>query len=214
MQAVALGPAVLLAPLRARDLRAARPPLDVSLASAGSTGSLPRSPSLSLVAQLTSGRSLLDLLGAYCARRRRGATTSGAALRYLWWHVAELALYVLVIPLAATIVLVARARSLDARLQAFLAATVSLTVCIVPVVATFASEFSDRIEERNMFYVAPLLCIALLAWIERGAPRPRVLATLAAGDLGTARRGDPVRPVPHDVCDHRHAHAAAAVVAG
>lgn len=31
-----------------------------------------------------------------------------------------------------------------------------------------------------MFYVAPLLCIALLAWIERGAPRPRVLAGAAA----------------------------------
>ena len=66
-----------------------------------------------------------------------------------------------------------RARSLDARLQPFLAATVALTVCVVPVVAAFAAEFSDRIQERNMFYVAPLLCIALLAWIERGAPRPR-----------------------------------------
>ena len=41
-------------------------------------------------------------------------------------------------------------------------------------------EFSDRIEERNLFYVAPLFCIALLAWVERGAPRPRVLAPVAA----------------------------------
>jgi hypothetical protein len=31
-----------------------------------------------------------------------------------------------------------------------------------------------------MFYVAPLLCIALLAWVELGAPRPRVLAAVAA----------------------------------
>ena len=107
-------------------------------------------------------------------------TTSSTHWSYLWWHVAELSLYVLVIPLAATIVLVARARSLDAKLQAFLAATVALIVCIIPVVATFASEFSGRIEERNMFYVAPLLCIALLAWIERDAPRPRVLAAIAA----------------------------------
>ena len=66
------------------------------------------------------------------------------------------------------------------KLQAFLAATVALVVCVVPVVAAFAAEFSDRIQERNMFYVAPLLCIALLAWIERGAPRPRVLAAVAA----------------------------------
>ena len=120
-----------------------------------------------------------SLLGAYAPVGERSYEV-GEALRYLWWHVAELSLYVLVIPLAATIVLVARARSLDARLQAFLAATVSLTVCLVPVVAAFASEFSDRIQERNLFYVAPLLCIALLAWVERGAPRPRVLAAAAA----------------------------------
>jgi hypothetical protein len=125
--------------------------------------------------QLVSG----GLLGAYSPVRERSYEV-GEAIRYLWWHVAELSLYVLVIPLAATIVLVARARSLDARAQAFLAATVSLTLCIVPVVAVFASEFSDRIQERNMFYVAPLFCIALLAWIERGAPRPRLLAVVAA----------------------------------
>ena len=128
-----------------------------------------------LVVQATSG----SLLGAYEPVRERSYGI-GEALRYLWWHVAELSLYVLVIPLAATIVLVAGARSLDARLQAFVAATVSLTVCVVAVVAVFASEFSDRIQERNMFYVAPLLCIGLLAWVERGAPRPRVLAVGAA----------------------------------
>jgi hypothetical protein len=120
-----------------------------------------------------------SLLGSYEPVRER-SYNFGEALRFLWWHVAELSLYVLVIPLAATIVLVARARSLDARLQAFLAATVSLTVCIVAVVAVFASEFSDRIQERNMFYVAPLLCIGLLAWVERDSPRPRVLAGAAA----------------------------------
>jgi hypothetical protein len=120
-----------------------------------------------------------DLLGAYSPVDEAGYAL-GEALRYLWWHVAELSLYVLVIPLAATIVLVGRARSLDGRLQAFLAALVSVTVCLVPVVAVFASRFSLRIEERNLFYVAPLFCIALLAWVELGAPRPRVLATAAA----------------------------------
>jgi hypothetical protein len=128
-----------------------------------------------LAYQLASG----GLLGAYEPVGERSYDI-GEVLRYLWWHVAELALYVLVIPLAATIVLVARARSLEPPLQAFLAATVALVVCIVPVVATFASEFSDRIEERNMFYVAPLLCIALLAWVDLGAPRPRMLAAIAA----------------------------------
>ncbi len=132
-----------------------------------------------LAVQLATG----NLLGAYSAVGDRSYDVVDG-LRYLWWHVAELALYVLVLPLAATIVLVVRGRSLDERLQAFLAATVALTVCIVPVVAVFASEFSLRIEERNMFYVAPLLCVALIAWVDRGAPRPRILAAAAAVSSG------------------------------
>ena len=178
VQAVALGPAVLLAPLVLAifEPRGLRSTISRFRWLYGLVAALAVAL---LVVQLASGRSPQDLLGAYSPVGERSYDV-GEALRYLWWHAAELSLYVLVIPLAATVVLVARARSLDARLQAFLAATVSITVCIVPVVATFASEFSDRIEERNMFYVAPLLCIALLAWVERGAPRPRVLAPIAA----------------------------------
>ena len=211
VQAVALGPAVLLAPLVLAifEPRGLRSTISRFRWLYGLVAALAVAL---LVVQLASGRSPQDLLGAYSPVGERSYDV-GEALRYLWWHAAELSLYVLVIPLAATVVLVARARSLDARLQAFLAATVSITVCIVPVVATFASEFSDRIEERNMFYVAPLLCIALLAWVERGAPRPRVLAPIAAVVSGAPRRGDPVRPVPHDLRDHGHAHAPAAVVA-
>jgi Dolichyl-phosphate-mannose-protein mannosyltransferase len=178
VQAVALGPAVLLAPvvLGIFEPRGIRSTLSRFRWLYGLVAAV---AAVLLVVQLASGRSPQDLLGAYAPVGERSYDI-GESLRYLWWHAAELSLYVLVIPLAATVVLVARARSLDARLQAFLAATVSLTVCIVPVVATFASEFSDRIEERNMFYVAPLLCIALLAWVERGAPRPRVLAPVVA----------------------------------
>jgi hypothetical protein len=174
VQAVALGPAILLAPLvlalfEPRGLRSAvaryRWLYGITLGAVA----------VALVFQLAAG----DLLGAYEPVGERNYDL-GEALRYLWWHIAELSLYVLVVPLAATVVLVARARTLDERLQAFLAATASVTVCMVPVVAVFASRFSDRIEERNMFYVAPLFCIALLAWIERGAPRPRVLAAVAA----------------------------------
>jgi hypothetical protein len=101
-------------------------------------------------------------------------------LRYVLWHAAELTLYLLVIPVAATIVLVAQARSLDRRVQELLAATLALTACFLPVVAAFASVFSQRIEERNLFYVAPLFVVLLVAWIERGAPRPRVVSVAAA----------------------------------
>ena len=178
VQAVALGPAILLAPLLLAifEPRGLRSTISRFRWLYGLVGGLAVAV---LVGGLVLGHTPQDLLGAYSPVGDRSYDVSDA-LRYLWWHVAELALYVLVIPLAATIVLVGRARTLDARLQAFLAATVALTVCIVPMVAVFASEFSARIEERNMFYVAPLLCIALLAWVDIGAPRPRLLATIAA----------------------------------
>jgi len=134
---------------------------------------------LAVVVQLAGGRSPRDLLGAY-SPVGDASYDVGETLRYVVWHVAELGLYVLFVPVAATIVLVARARSLDAKLQAFLAATLALLVCLVPAVAAFASVFSFRIQERNLFYLAPLLLISLLAWIEHGAPRPRILAPAAA----------------------------------
>jgi Dolichyl-phosphate-mannose-protein mannosyltransferase len=132
-----------------------------------------------LAVQIAAGNSLTDLLGAY-SPVGDASYDLGQVLRFLVWHVAELALYLLVIPVAATIVLVARARSLDPPLQVFLAVAVAFTTCLVIVVAAFASVFSDRIQERNMFYVAPLFVIALLAWVERGAVRPRLLAPIAA----------------------------------
>jgi hypothetical protein len=178
VQAVALAPAALLAPILLALVQ--RRSLGATLSRfRWLYGIVAGLAVTALLALLVAGRTPQDLLGAYSPVGDREYDVA-EALRYLWWHVAELSLYVLVIPLAATIVLVARARSFDERLQAYLAATVALTVCVVPVVATFASEFSDRIEERNLFYVAPLYCISLVAWIDRGAPRPRAVAVAAA----------------------------------
>lgn len=179
VQAAVLLPAALLAPLclalvRGTGLRETLwrfRPLYLPAAALAASG---------LAVQVLGGRSPKELLGAY-APVGEARYEVAEVLRYLLWHVAELGLYVLVLPVAATIVLLGRARSLDERLQAFLAATVALAAFLLPSVAAFASVFSARIQERNLFYLAPLLVIALLAWIERGAPRPRVLAALAAG---------------------------------
>ncbi|HUF01386.1 MAG TPA: glycosyltransferase family 39 protein [Gaiellaceae bacterium] len=178
VQAAALFPAILLAPLvlaifERRGLRATVAHFRLLY------GTFAALAGLVLVAQLVGGRSPRELLGAYSPI---GDATyePGEVLRYLVWHAAELGLYVLVIPVAATIVLVARARALDRPLQAFLAALLSLAACLLPSVAAFASVFSQRIQERNLFYLAPLFAIALLAWVERGAPRPRLVATAAA----------------------------------
>ena len=178
VQTLALVPAVLTAPLLLavferrgfRDTLGRYRILYVVFAALGA---------LALAMQFLGGRSPDDLLGAY-EPVGEASYGFGEVLEFIVWHAAEMALYVLVVPLAATIVLVARARSLDRPLQAFLAATVAITAFLLPVVAAFASRFSDRIEERNLFYVAPLLVVGLLAWIDRGMPRPRVLAPVAA----------------------------------
>jgi hypothetical protein len=135
---------------------------------------------LVLVAQLARGRSLTDLLGAYSIAGESDYEP-GQVLRYLAYHVAELDLYLGIVPVAATIVLVGRSRSLDRPLQALLAAALAVTFWLVLVVAAFASVFAQRIQERNVFVVAPLFLVLLLAWVDRGAPRPRALAWIAAG---------------------------------
>ena len=178
-QAIAIVPAALLAPL-VLALFERRGVRDTFARYRALYGTFLVLAATLLVIQLATGRSPRALLGAYAPVGNRGYDVS-SAVHYLLWHVEELALYLLVIPLAATIVLLGRARSLQPAVQGFLAVLVSLSVSFLPVVAVFASRFSGRIEERNLFYVAPLFAIALLVWVELGASRPPVLAPAAAG---------------------------------
>ena len=134
---------------------------------------------LALGAQLARGASLQSLLGAYAVVGEEGYDLV-EVLRFLFWHLAELDLYVGIFPLAAFILLAVRARSLDARAQELVVATLALGGWTLLVVAAFASRFAGAIEERNMFVVAPLLLVALLVWIDRGARRPTLLAVIAA----------------------------------
>ncbi|MGH3050415.1 MAG: glycosyltransferase family 39 protein, partial [Gaiellaceae bacterium] len=133
-----------------------------------------------LVVELALGHSATAILGKY-SRTSSGGYHAWAVFRWLVLHVAELDLYVWVVPFAALIVLVANARHLDARLRAYSAAAAALSVWLVLEVAVFASRYSLRIEDRYLFYLAPLMVIALLAWIERGQPRPPRAAVVAAG---------------------------------
>jgi hypothetical protein len=175
VQALALVLAALTAPLllRAVARRPLRPFLPLYGIVAG--GAV-----LALGAQLARGASLQSLFGAYEVVGE-GGYDLGDVLRFLLWHVAELDLYLGVLPVAAFLLLLARIRALEPRVQELLVATVAIVAWTLLVVAAFASRFADAIEERNMFVVAPLLLIALLVWVDRGTPRPRGPAVLAAG---------------------------------
>lgn len=97
-------------------------------------------------------------------------------------HAAELGLAVAIFPVSALIVLVVLAVSrgaFDAAERAFLAVATSAVVIVVLQVAAFASRFSFRVEERYMFFVVPLLFMALALWLDRGLPRPVVTTAIA-----------------------------------
>jgi len=142
---------------------------------------------LVVVVEVARGRSPAQVLGNYSVTSN-GSYHVWPVLKWIVLHVAELDLSLWILPFAALIVLVANARHLDRPLRAFVAATTSVSVWLVLEVGAFASQYSHRIEERNLFYVAPLFLIALLAWIERGQPKPPS-ATVAAAGLAAALPG-------------------------
>jgi hypothetical protein len=186
-QAIALVPAVAVAPILQawieRDwksrLRAWLPTYAILACAA----------LLALVGTVARGRSPLSLLGAY-----RAATSVpysvDSVLHYILWHVAEIDLYLGVIPFAALLALWFRPRAGTPAARAFVAATLPITALVIVEVAIFASTQSGRIEERNMFYVAPFGLIALLAFTERGvvvrSRRVLAAAALVAGVLPVA----------------------------
>ncbi len=142
-----------------------------------------------LAGTVARGRSPLTLLGAY-----RAATSvpysAQSVLHYLLWHVAELDLYVGVIPFAALLALWFAPRVPSPSARAFAAATLPVAVLLLVEVALFASTQSERIEERNTFYLAPFALIAMLGLAARDVvPRGRPVvaaAALAAGVLPVA----------------------------
>jgi 4-amino-4-deoxy-L-arabinose transferase-like glycosyltransferase len=135
---------------------------------------------LVLLVQLVRGHSPADVLGAYAVAGEHRYQLDSIA-RWLLYHVAELDLYLGIIPFAAFLLLVATARGLPRPVQTFVAASVAVAAWFLLEVSAFASLPSvQRIEERNLFYLAPLALIALLAWIVAGQPRPPRATALAA----------------------------------
>lgn len=142
---------------------------------------------LVLVLQFARGQSVSSLLGAY-AIAGEGGYRVGAVVRYFVYHAAELDLYLGVAPVAAAALLVLCRRNTDSCLDAYLAAAIAVSFWLLLLVATFASKFAGRVQERNVFYLVPLVLIALLVWVERGAPRPP-RATAAAAIVAAALPG-------------------------
>ena len=139
---------------------------------------------LAVVAEIARGRSIRSLLGAYAAATHSSYDPTTVA-RWFLWHMSELELYVGIVPVLALVLLALRGRELSNAERVIVAATLSLVVWIGIEVAAFATQPDvQRIEERNLFYVAPLFFTCLVLWVERGLPRPRVTAAAVAVACG------------------------------
>ena len=137
-----------------------------------------------LVYQLARGSSPSDsLLGAYAGLGHREYSPE-AVFRWSLYHLGELDLYLGLAPFAALILVACiafgRGQLSSPQLRVFAALSVSLVVWFTLAAGAFASVVGvNRIEERNLFYVAPLCFIALLAWVNLGLPRPWPAAAVA-----------------------------------
>jgi Dolichyl-phosphate-mannose-protein mannosyltransferase len=149
---------------------------------------LPTLAGLSLVAlawgvfRLHEGGPWTKLLGSY------EAATSAPwdplkVTRFVLYHVADVLMLVAAVPLCALVLLAldaAAGREARREVRAFLAVAVSIVVWFVLEVGAFASVHVDRLAERDLLALTPLLFLAFALWLDRGAPRPRLATGLVA----------------------------------
>src|SRR6266487_55430 len=135
-----------------------------------------------LTVQVARGRSPMDLLGAY--KVVAGDMHPLGIPRWFLYHLADLDLYLGIVPFAACLVVFPRAlRGLHGEAyRIFAVVTTSVSLSMILLVSAFSSSSwgLGRLHERNLFYIAPLLLIGFLIWFELGSQRPRVVTLWAA----------------------------------
>ena len=137
---------------------------------------------LVLTVQVVRGRSPMDLLGAY--KVVAGDMHPLGIPRWFLYHLADLDLYLGIVPFAACcVVLPSALRGLHGQApRIFAVVTTSVTFSMILLVSAFSSSSwgLGRLHERNLFYIAPLLLIGFLIWFELGSQKPRGLTIFAA----------------------------------
>jgi Dolichyl-phosphate-mannose-protein mannosyltransferase len=97
--------------------------------------------------------------------------SAGSAAKFVLYHGASLLILCGLFPATAValkLVEALRRGEDDERVRAYLVVASSLAVWFVVEVGVFASRYSDRIVERNLIGLAPVLFIGLVLWLERG----------------------------------------------
>ena len=107
---------------------------------------------------------------------------AGAAARFVLYHAADVVVITALLPVLALAMLVLQAlrREADDELKAYVAVAASLAVWTVVEVGTFAEHYVGHLAERNLLPLAPVLFVGFVAWLARGAYRPRHAGFVAA----------------------------------
>jgi Dolichyl-phosphate-mannose-protein mannosyltransferase len=176
LQALVLGPAFLLAAL-----------LEATLARAWSQRLRSLAPAFvamvfaALAWTIVAGARGGSPLGAYRVVGEAGYDAGGIA-RYTLYHAADLLLLTGVVPVLAVLLLAASCRRAesDPELRAYLCVTAAVTLTLLVTVGSFASRFTGRLAERNLFMLGPLFFVGFGCWLGRGAPRTRLSLAVAS----------------------------------
>ena len=126
-----------------------------------------------LAALVARGDSPATALGAY--RTLAGGYSPLGVVQWMLYHLAELDIYLGVVPLLALPLALRLGRTGDAHLRALVAVSASVFVAMLLVVAAFASSTYGvgELHERNLVCAIPLVLVLFVVWLDRGAPRPR-----------------------------------------
>ena len=151
VEGLILVPVLVLAALTVRRVRALWPSLVLSVA-----------VGIAVLAKLFAGG-----LGVYEAKRT-ASYSFGSIVTWLARDAGELSVAVGIVPVAALLALRVRGE----RERVFLAVAGWATAALVLLAAVAATWEPHGIKERYMVYAMPLLLMAFVLWLERGAPRP------------------------------------------
>lgn len=141
--------------------------------------------SLLLVAAVVAAASP-GVFGAY-AGTISGSYPIGGALRFVYYHLAYVAVMVSIAPFAAMIILAfeaARGTPFDRAGRALVSVTLCATCLTVFQVGFFAARYAPHLLGRDLSALPPVIFLTFSLWLARGARRPGIVAS--AGVLGVA----------------------------
>lgn len=121
------------------------------------------------------------VFGAYAGTLSGGYPIT-RSVRLVYDHLAYIALEVAIAPFAALLVLAALAaggRERDPKARALIAVALCATVLVSLQVGLFAARFAPHLLGRDLAALPAILFVIFALWLDRGCPRPKVVASAA-----------------------------------